>query len=300
MARLKKIFRIFLYLSIGFIIYYLYSFDYLKLSDIRLNLYLVGLSVFVLWSGFVMSALSWRNSLKVHQIAIGNRLALYSHGIAVFAKYIPGKIWVILGRASVVSEVKGSLSLLSAISLKEQLVYLLTGLIISFLALIWLPVNYLITGFVALTGLMLALFLFSKKIHEWMLSLVVLFTKRKPDIPFVTLKEALPMVKTILSYWFLWSLGFYLLTLSLIPSAPIWVAFAFPISVCYGLLAVIVPGGIGVRESIIVFFLTATGMDSSVAITISLIQRLWFITGEIFIFGLALIIKRTKNRYHEN
>ena len=118
----------------------------------------------------------------------------------------------------------------------------------------------------------------------------VLF-KKKFEIPHVSIKEALPMLKTILGYWILWSLGFYILSLSIFPGTPIIATFAFPLSVCYGLLAVIVPGGIGVRESIIVFFLTACGMEPSLSVTISLIQRLWFITGEMFIFGLALIMK---------
>ncbi len=291
MVQLKKLIRILLYLSFGFIIYYLYSFDYILLSEISIKPISLILSLITLWTGFLISAISWKNSLTVHNLKIRNSLAIFSHGISVFAKYIPGKIWTILGRASVVSEQKGSLSVLSAISLKEQLLYLLTGLIISFFALFRLSVNPLYVIFVAATALFLFLFLFSKKIHQFILFLLAAILKKNLEIPYIGIKEALPMLKSILGYWFLWSLGFYLLIISIFPDAPVIVAFAFPLSVCYGLLAVIVPGGIGVRESIIVFFLTNSGIEPSLSITISLIQRLWFITGEIFIFGLALIMK---------
>lgn len=291
MYKLKKLLKVLLYLSIGFIIYYLYTFDYLQLSALNYNLIPLVASLVFLWTGFVLSTLSWKNSLKIHQITITNQLAIYSHGISVFAKYIPGKVWVILGRASIVSEKNSSLGILSTISLKEQLVYLLTGLIISLFAIIWLPLNPLYSLFVGLTALALALFLFSKKIHKLILLLIKRLFKKKLDIPYVSIREALPMLKSILAYWFFWSFGFYLLVLAMHPGTSGLIAFAFPLSVCYGLLAVIVPGGIGVRESIIVFFLTSAGMDTSFSITVSLLQRLWFISGEIFIFGLALIMK---------
>ncbi|MCY1720378.1 lysylphosphatidylglycerol synthase domain-containing protein [Prolixibacteraceae bacterium Z1-6] len=291
MDKLKKLLKVLLYLSFGFIIYYLYTFDYLQFSNVHFNLALLFTSLILLWSGFVVSTLSWKNSLHSHQIQITNQLAIYSHGISVFAKYIPGKVWVILGRASIVSEHKSSLTVLSAISLKEQLVYLLTGLIVSLFAIVWLPLHPLFSVFVGLTACALALFLFSKKIHWLILVTIKKLFKKDLDIPYVSIREALPMLKSILGYWFFWSVGFYILVLATYPNAPGIIAFAFPISVCYGLLAVIVPGGIGVRESIIVLFLTSAGMETSFAVTISLLQRLWFITGEIFIFGLALIMK---------
>jgi len=297
--RIKKLFRILLYLSFGFIIYYLYSFDYIVFSEISINPFLLGISIVLLWGGFVASALSWKKSLSVHQIKISNNLGIFSHGISVFAKYIPGKVWVIIGRASVVSERKGSLAELGTISMKEQLVYLLAGLIVSFIALLWLPVNPVYSVIVAFTALFLSLLLFSKRIHHLVLSLIKTITKKELKIPFVSLNKALPMFKVITAYWFLWSFGFYILVLSVLPDAPLIVTFAFPLSVCYGLLAIIVPGGIGVRESIIVFFLTKSGIEPSFAVTISLIQRLWFITGEMFIFGFALIL-RNKIQKREN
>jgi uncharacterized membrane protein YbhN (UPF0104 family) len=55
------------------------------------------------------------------------------------------------------------------------------------------------------------------------------------------------------------------------------------------------PGGLGVREGIIVLVLTATGLDVKVATTISVISRIWFISGEIFIFLMAILSKNTQN-----
>lgn len=298
MDKIKQIFKILLYLSFGFVIYYLYQFDYLQLQTINFNYYFATISVLLLWLGFFVSSLSWKNALKSHQIHISTSKAVYSHGISVFAKYIPGKIWVILGRASIISESGFSLLKTSTISLKEQLVYLLIGLLISLIALPFLPINIFITLIVALTAVGLYLFLFVKPIYNFSVGLLEKITKKKLDIPFINIKEAKSFSVTILLYWFIWSIAFYLLCKSIIPETSAWASFAFPLSVCYGLLAVVVPGGIGVRESIITLVLTATGLSAPEAITISVIQRLWFITGEIFIFTLAFVANLPNKQFH--
>ena len=63
--------------------------------------------------------------------------------------------------------------------------------------------------------------------------------------------------------------------------------FAFPLSVCFGLIAIFLPAGLGLREGIIIGYLTLAGLDVESATTISFVNRLWFIGGEVFIFLLA-------------
>jgi hypothetical protein len=291
MQTIKIIIRILLYVSIVFIVYYLYKFDYLIFKEIHINVFFATASVLLLWLGFFVSTLSWRKALKVHGLQISVPQAVYSHGISVFAKYIPGKIWVILGRASIISEKGFSLSFASTISLKEQLVYLFLGLLISLMVLPFISVHILFTLMVFFTAVGLYLLLFVESIHRFILSALFKLVKKKFEVPFITFKDAVPFAKWILVYWSIWSIAFYLLTKSIIPETPVLAAFAFPVSVCYGLLAVIVPGGVGVREGILVLFLSSLGIDPAQAVTLSIIQRLWFITGEIYIFLVALVFK---------
>ncbi|HAN00420.1 MAG TPA: hypothetical protein DCQ26_17635 [Marinilabiliales bacterium] len=292
---LKKWLRILLYLSILFVIYYLYKLDYLFFSELTINWMFLVASVLFLWSGFLLSVYSWKVSLKVHGVIVLFKDALYSHGISVFGKYLPGKVWVILGRASIISEKGFPLMKLATVSLREQLLYLLLGLLISLVAIPFLPVNGWYSFFVALGALGLGLFLFSGWVHKFILQLLQMFFKKELNIPFIPIRDALPMTLAIMGYWVFWSAGFYFLVLSVLPASSLWVAFAFPASVSCGLLAIFLPGGIGVREGIIVLFLTTLGIDPKIAITISIIQRLWFISGEIFIFGIALIFKKQKS-----
>ncbi len=68
----------------------------------------------------------------------------------------------------------------------------------------------------------------------------------------------------------------------------------------FGVLAIILPGGLGVREGIIVAYLTLAGLDVETATTISFMNRLWFISGEVFIFLLSSILRITGQRADQN
>lgn len=289
----KTIYRILLYLSFIFFAVYLYKIDYLVIKDTSFNYTLLVISTLILWCGFIVTGLSWWNALKIYTIKIKKVDAIYAHGISVFAKYIPGKIWVILGRAAQLKNYGHPLKLTSYISLKEQLTYLLLGLLISIIpVLIYFSFGKLIIV-VLLTIVGLALILFSKRIHELMEKLFLKILKKELNIPFLKLREALKLSKYIIIYWIIWIIGFYIFIISIYPEGSFFYAFAFPISVVYGVLAIIVPGGIGVREGIMVLYLTLAGMPVEEATTLSVINRLWFISGEVFIFMFSI---STKNR----
>jgi hypothetical protein len=249
-------------------------------------------SIILLWSGFIVSALSWKISLKAHGISIFTNEAIHSHGISVFAKYLPGKIWVILGRASIIQKKGYSLSTLSAISLKEQLMYLFLGFSVSFFVLPFISMSIWLKAIAVLTAIGLSLFLFNRYIHNLLTNVFFRLTKKTFDVPFIGWQNAWKFSYIILIYWTLWSLGFYFLSKAISPETPIIAAFAFPISVCYGLVAIFVPGGIGIREGIIVAILISLGFDPALAVTISVIQRLWFVSGEIFVFISAITLRR--------
>jgi uncharacterized membrane protein YbhN (UPF0104 family) len=254
-----------------------------------------GISLFFLFLGFVFSGLSWWYSLKVHKINIDMQTGVLSHGLPIFAKYIPGKVWTILGRASKVSQaVKNDTAFLSFISLKEQFVYLLVGIVISIVPI------YTVYGFnyffilVLLSGIGLYLVIFNKLIHRLITQVFEKILKKKLDIPLITHKNGFKLSVFNVLLWISWTLAFYFFSKSVAGDFGINQAFVFPISVVYGVLAIIMPGGIGVREGIITAFLTTSGMELEVATTISVASRLWFILGEIFVFILSLILQFSK------
>jgi glycosyltransferase 2 family protein len=292
MKKQKWIFRILLYLSFIFLIAYLIKFDYLKFSHLSLNFLPLIFSLLLLWSGFFVTTLSWGYALNVHDVKIDTHLAVVSHGLSVFAKYIPGKVWVILGRAAYVSErTQNKVSNLSYISLKEQLLHILLGLLLAFApTTLYFNREYWVMV-ILLTIIGLILILFVRKFHDFFNHTLSRVIKRELNLPFLEFRLSLRLSLRILIYWIAWSAGFYFFMLSVSPDIKFYHAYVFPLAVCYGVLAIFLPGGIGVREGIMVAYLTATGVDLQLAITISALSRIWFITGEVFIFLFAIILK---------
>jgi uncharacterized membrane protein YbhN (UPF0104 family) len=293
MKKYQWFFRVLLYASILFLVYYLIKFDYLKLSSVKIQWGWLAISTLLLWAGFFFSTISWKYALKFHGYRVGTQLAVVSHGLSVFAKYVPGKVWVILGRAAYVAKEKDlKVSELSFVSLKEQLLYILLGLIISFLpAILYFNHNYWV-WIILLTISGLCLLLFIRPLHDFGEKLTHKIFKQNILLPFLSIKLSIKLSFYIVVYWAFYSIGFYLLVVSLSPYANLVHIFAFPLAVCYGVLALFTPGGIGVREGLLVAFLTTTGIDLQSAVTISVISRLWFISGEVFIFLVAVLIKR--------
>jgi uncharacterized membrane protein YbhN (UPF0104 family) len=273
----------------------LYKLDYFAFQDVKFKQTPLIISIILLWVGYVLSAASWWNILKRHNIKVTVKQAIISHGLAIFAKYIPGKIWTILGRASkVASHTDKPVSELSFISLKEQLVYLLIGILISIVPVYLLYGLSLIFLFVLLSGIGLLLIIFNKTIHNFLLWVLSRFLKKVPELPLLTVKNGIKLSLYNVLLWISWTLAFYFFVHSFEEKFGLGLAFVFPISVVYGVLAIIMPGGIGVREGIITGYLVLSGVELEVATTISVLSRIWFVVGEIFIFLLALMLQLRK------
>ncbi len=291
---MKRIFNILLLVSFVFLFIYLIRQEYI-IPEI-INPVALVISFAALFIGYVASAYSWKVAMGVHGFRFSMREALVSHGLSIFAKYIPGKVWVILGRAGYLSEDKSELKNLSFISFMEQLVYLWAGFVVSAVPTIlfyrhhW--ISYLVLGIVAgLTG-----FLFVKGIHQRVVGLVEKVFKKKLDISLFRFREGLPMIGAVLLIWIAWTLGFYLFMLAFSPEISPIMMFAFPLSVCLGLIAIILPAGLGLREGIIIGYLVLAGLGTESATTISFFNRLWFMCGEVFIFLLAFSLRIKKKK----
>jgi len=290
----KKIFNILLFLSFVFLFIYLVRQEYI--IPRVLNPVALALSFVLLFAGFFASTFSWKVALRSHSINHSMREALVSHGLSIFAKYIPGKVWVILGRAGYLSEDKTGMKNRSFISFMEQAIYLWAGFLISSIPTIifyrfhW--ISYLVLAII--TGL--TLFLFVEPVHRFTLGLIQGIFRKKLDVPLVRLRQSLPMIGAVALIWGAWTAGFYLFMRAFSPDINPVMMFAFPLSVCFGLIAIILPAGLGLREGIIIGYLTLATLDVETATTISFVNRLWFISGEVFIFLLAGVFRMGMGR----
>lgn len=286
---MKKIFNILLLLSFIFLFIYLVRQEYI-IPEV-LNPGALVWSFVLLFAGFFASTFSWKVALRSHKIKHNMRETLVSHGLSIFAKYIPGKVWVILGRASYLSDDKTGMKNRSFISFMEQAIYLWAGFLISSVPTIIFYRFHWISFLVLAITTGLTLFLFVEPIHKFTIGLFQRIFKKELDVPLVRLRQSLPMIGAVSLIWVAWTAGFYLFMMAFSPEITPVMMFAFPLSVCFGLIAIILPAGLGLREGIIIGYLTLAGLDVETATTISFVNRLWFISGEVFIFLLALTFR---------
>lgn len=293
---MKTIIKIFIYGSIIALLIYLYHIDFLILRQIQFNVFMLSLSVGFLLLGFIFSAYSWKIALKLHGIKISTRKAIYSHGFPVFTKYIPGRIWTILGRAALVHNKDHHVKYLSVISLKEQLIYLCLGFLISIYPILQTEKISDYSFIIILLSVVGFIVLFSKSLHLRFENIWNKLFKKAIQIPVISSKEFLILSVYIIIYWLFWSVGFYFLLQSMLDDVHFYYSFAFPLSVSLGLISIIFPGGLGIREGAISLFLISNGVDAEFAVSIAIISRIWFLIGEIFIFGLAIICREKDER----
>ncbi len=293
---MKTAIKIFIYGSIIALLIYLYNIDYLVLKDLNIDYLTLSYSFIFLFLGFIFSSFSWKVALKLHGVDISIRQAIFSHGLPVFTKYIPGRIWTIIGRAALIDNKSSDIKFRSLISLKEQLIYLILGFLISIYPILKterIKDYSIIIIIITIVGFFI---LMSKSVQLRFENTWNKIVKRNIKIPVINKKEFFILLWNILFYWILWSVGFNLLLKSLLGDIPFYYSFAFPLSVSLGLISIIFPGGIGIREGIISLFLISNNISPDIAVSIAIVSRLWFLVGEVFIFIFATTIRNKHER----
>lgn len=291
----SSILYLLIYLSLAFVAVRLYQANYLSIPQI----YCLGgllASFAFLFIGMVANAFTWRAALAQNNLTISYRHALVSVGLCIFTKYIPGKILMILGRAEYVSQkYQRPLKFTSAVSLQAQILSLWVGILLGcaglslFVDIVsnqWFALSFLL--FVALSA-----FVFLPIVKIVTERTYTITTKKKITIPHLRARSVLASLPWFFTNWLAWCVAFYLLTISLSPlqfSIPIGSGLSFALAGAVGILAIMAPGGIGVREAVLTYCLTLAGLELVEATTIAVASRLWFLIGEGFLFAVALLL----------
>jgi hypothetical protein len=284
--------KLFVYASLAFLLVYLYRFDYFELPRVERPLLLIASSPLLLL-GFVLDTLAWRRVLQSDGCQVSTRAALAASGASVFGKYIPGKLWTVVGRATLVARhTELPAARLSLLTLNAQVLFLWTALLFGLVGMsavgglrVWGPVWL---------GLFLvfSLLLFSRVAHRLAERLLA---GRWPSLgerlPSIELQTALQVLPWLVLCWVAWSAGFHLLALGVMPesaaSSP-WMGLGFPLAAAIGIAALFAPGGLGVREGVLAGYLVLAGLTPEWSATIAVLSRLWFLVGELAFFALGM------------
>ena len=281
------------YISVAFLIWYLWKADFLHIPKVK-NYGLLLLSLVFLLGGYITKSKAWQVGLKAKGLDVSLRNSISSTGLAELGKYIPGKLWVILGRAGYISgHYNISTQRASGVSLVVQFITIWSGILVALAGIIFIrvPAGWIIA--LAAGWVFLSLILFLKPLHNLIKNLLERLFKKEFNLPFINLQEVKPYLHWYFIDWLVRMTGFYLLLWAVLGYAPsAAIAAGFPLAITLGILAVIAPGGLGVREGILVVWLQAAGFDLATATSLSVTTRIWTLLGDVGIFGIGVALKK--------
>ncbi|MGM0649659.1 MAG: lysylphosphatidylglycerol synthase domain-containing protein [Bacteroidota bacterium] len=290
---MQKWLKYLVYLSVAFLIWYLWTTDFLQIPEIK-NVGLLVFSIVLLMSGYLTKSKAWQVGLKAKGMDVSLRDSVSSTGLAELGKYIPGKLWVILGRAGYISSHYDiSVRRASGISLVVQFITIWSGILMAMVGIIFIrvPAGWMFA--LAAGWVLLSLILFLKPLHDLIQKLIKKLIKKELKLPFINLQEIRPYLCWYFFDWLVRMAGFYLLMWAVCGEAPsVAIAAGFPLAITLGILAVIAPGGLGVREGVFVIWFQAAGFDLATATSLSVIIRLWSLVGDVGIFALGVALKK--------
>ncbi len=250
-------------------------------------------SLVLLFASFIIQGANWKSVLK-REYPISWKHALASTGLSVFAKYIPGKILVIIGRSQYIrAKYDYSNEGLILRSLDTQLLVIWTGFLLSVPALIHLEKFQAWWSVLVLLFVILTIFIFTPVLHAATRKTVLLITGKKIDIPTIHFKSAIRVLPVFVLYWVVLGVSFYFLLVSLYGPVPLITGLIFPLAATLGIVVFIAPGGLGVREGILTALLHAGGLPLPEATAVAIFSRLWFLIGEGFLFLVGWVAHRS-------
>lgn len=217
-------------------------------------------------------------------------------------KYLPGKVWLFLSRLYFYSSKgKSKKTVTVALYLETATLVMAAGILflVSLFSLREIPA---FSGWISPPGvvglLVLALLLLHPRLLQGVLNRVLAFFNRERISISITYAETLWVLGICVLSWLVGGIGFYLFVDSVF-AVPLErfliVAGSLAISSTLGLVALFAPSGLGVREGVLVYVLSAV-MPSAVAVIVSVLTRLWMTFIEIGMIGVVYLMGELRRR----
>lgn len=238
----------------------------------RLDAGLIVASLLVTWAMYILLIHAWRAVLQTwgERLAWGTAVRIWF--VSSLGKYIPGKLWALAAMAVMAERAGVSGAAATASSIVMQMVSITTGVAVA-LALLGAEVvagstSFGMTGVAVLTALTLAgtAVVASPQVMGWLGRVIGRPGNVRHVGPLALAHATIPSLVAWLGY----GTALFLLVRGTLPEVTLtWATAtgAFAASYIAGYLAVIAPGGLGVREGALILILgPVVGQGNAVAI----------------------------------
>ncbi|MFH0931226.1 MAG: lysylphosphatidylglycerol synthase transmembrane domain-containing protein [Candidatus Zixiibacteriota bacterium] len=266
---------------------YHWELDYPLLLGSFILLLLVYLFIIKVWHSLlekVGAKLSFRNLFKIWFMSN-------------LGKYLPGKVWTVVGMIYLLEKKGVSKRKGFTTAIIGQALAVLSALLLSFILLGYSlyeqmfsnnPIGFFLILFFSIAIL---IFIAYPKLLEIVVNLGLSLVKKEKISLELKTRELFLYLFYYTLVWFLYGLAFMVFVNAIVPvpwSQYFSLTAAFAFSYTLGFLAVFVPGGLGVREGILVLLLSLY-FPLPVATLIALFSRLWMSAVELL--GLLVSLR---------
>jgi len=241
----------------------------------------------------------WKWILGKTGASISFRKLFRAWFISNLGKYIPGKVWQFLGMLFLLEKEGVPKKNTFSTGVLGQTLSVISGLFIAALFLGSDVYSGILSRNPVLMMILIAFFMgvlaliFYPKLLERIINFGLRILKKDQILLDLSSKNIFLYILSYSLAWFSFGLAFTIFIKAFTP-APLGIypgltgAFAFSFNI--GFLALFAPGGIGVREGILVLLLESY-FPAPVAILISILSRLWISVVELLCFLIALPLK---------
>jgi uncharacterized membrane protein YbhN (UPF0104 family) len=261
------------------------------------NLWLLALSLFLMIVCGLLVAIGWNFILRSMAQRVGHLKVLRIYFFSELGKYLPGKIWTIVGRA-LLAQKAGVPKVMTVASIGVMLgIMVVSGILITFLTLpAWptLEETANLWYFVFLVPVVL-LALHPRvfdPIVNWVLNK---FSNIKEKVS-LRYRDILAIVFYWVGLWMLKGLATYVLLIAIYhdPLPPhAWLSLTGMVAITWVVGTIsFLPAGLGVMEAgIVVLFQSLFSIDLYLATAIAVFIRVWGIFAELICIGLTCRLK---------
>ncbi|MFQ6047568.1 MAG: lysylphosphatidylglycerol synthase domain-containing protein [Gemmatimonadales bacterium] len=255
------------------------------------------LSALTVWTTYALLIEAWRRLLLAWRQRLGYRPAVRVWCLSNLGRYVPGKIWSVAGLAVLAerSGVKGWMAVAAAVVMQALIVG--TGA-----AIVAATVPGAASALTLAIGIALAAATIAVLAFEPLGYAFVRLVRPGSEYHALPVGTAVVAAVVTLGSWISYGVAFWLLGRALVPAAGLTLIAAVGIfagGYLVGLLALFAPGGVGVREAVLVALL-APQVGASPAVVLTVASRLLLTVTEVGAALFALIINpRAKGKMVE-
>lgn len=266
------------------------------LAEIQINYPILAISWLLTILAVFTGAIGWGLILRSLSQQLPWVESIYTHLASNLAKYVPGYAWQLVGKAYLTKQYGITTPMIGSAMVLELALLINIGLVLAIafipgeLLADWLSTLSIDLNIHVIRGICFGVLL--------IFSFSFMYLFRRSQLKWGNYTIELPMllaaIIVILASWLIFGVSYWLLGVSFITIPISYLPkfiFVLTSSFIIGLAIVIIPGGIGVRESIMVYLLTSMSIPSSIAVLIATLSRITLVISELssyFIFQIVV------------